>query len=157
MHTLKRSALAVTIVTVMLVTGACGSDGGDSKDATTTTAAAGGPTTTRAGNGGTKPKDKAPSKNAKIVAYCAAVAQQKPKMKMKTSADAKAALPLVKASNAIAPQSVKQASGVQLKNVTALAATTDQAAFNAAKKAQAADPATKQAYKQLAFFNGVNC
>ena len=149
MHTLKRTALAVAVVGVMLVSGACSSDGSDgAKDTTTTTAATG---TTKPG--GTKPN---PANAAKVAAFCKAKAAQKGKYTLQSPAEAAKGVPYVKAVDAAAPQVIKADTAVIL-DATEQLAKLPADDYAAKRKLILGTPEVKKAYGRIVYFSSKNC
>ena len=164
MHTLKRTALAVTVAGLMLFTAACGSSGGDKATPTTTTITAG---TTVPGNGAgpgkgtgkafSKGKKKTKSTKPAVIKYCQAVATQKAKTNLTTLAAAKTSVAAIQAVNQVAPPGIKASHDVYLRVATQLAGSADAAAFNQAKTALKSNQEWVKAYKKLVYFNTINC
>ncbi len=148
MHTLKRTALVITVAGIMLVSGACSSGSSDGSKNTSTTPA----TTTP------KPKPGAIGKqNAKVAAYCKAYAPVKAKAKLTDLKSTAATVALVKPVVAVAPPAVKEEAQYVLDTLTTLASASDDAAFAKQKAVVMKGTEMKKAYVRLSYFNLKNC
>ena len=168
MHTLKRTVLAVTVVSVMLVTGACSN--GSSKKASTTSTTTASHTSTTVANSATCVKNKKgkckPVKGAKggilkagkaKLAYCKLVKADKGKLDLTTKAGAMRSVALLRAQSRFAPAAIKTDIGNLLIAATKLSALPNDAAVAAQKAAILGSPGVTTSYKRINYFDAKGC